>query len=187
MQIDCQGEPHVAGWRRVVVIVDELETSRMALQSAVDVARRHQARLTIISAAPRPWATVALSGMCPRRLEAEAKECAATIVRRLAASVPADVPCTTMVHCGRMTKATFGVLWHPGYDLVFFAVRPSGAVGGGTSLRRAVRLMRRASVDCVFVSSASLAPAGEGASSLAAEDSSEFGLPSGALTYAPVI
>ena len=153
MQIDRQREPRIAGWRRMVVVVDDPETSLRAIQSAVAAARRHQARLTIISVAPRPWATVAFSGMCPRRLEAETTECAATMVRRLAATVPADVPCTTVVRRGRMIKEVLAALAGCDHDLVFFALRPGGALGGGTSLRKAARLMRRASVDCVFLSS----------------------------------
>lgn len=174
MQIDCQQGRRAGGWWQIAVLIDDLETAAAALRSAVAASRLHRARLTIISVAPRPWATVALTGMCPRRLEAEAAEHAATMVRRLAATVPADVPCTTVVCRGRAAKAIRGLLKARHYDLAFLAPRPGRALGGGISRRKAVRLMRMSSVDFVLQSSSS--PISDRASLLAPEQESGLGL-----------
>lgn len=156
MRIDNGGVRRTEGWRQIAVVVDESQASLVALQSAVAASRRHHARLTMISVAPRPWVTVAMTGNCPRRLEAEATEQAAVTVRRLAATLPADVPCTTVVRCGRVVHETLDVLRRHGCDLVFFAQRSGWAL---VRNRKAVRLMRKSGVDFVLMSSASAMPA----------------------------
>jgi len=172
----CQQDGRVAGWRRIVVIVDDPETSLMTLQKAVAAARCHRARLTIVSVTPRPWPTVVVAGMSPRRLEAEATEHVAAMVRRLAETVPADVPCTTIVRCGRAAKELLAILSEQPCDLVFFAWR-RGRVGGSAACWKAVRLMRMARIDFVLLEFPSLAPVRSGDSSHVFDEDFRFGLP----------
>jgi hypothetical protein len=155
VRIDNRSVRRAEGWRRIAVVVDESQASIVALQSAVAASRHHHARLTIISIAPRPWMTVAMTGMCPRRLEAEATAQAAMTVRRPAATLPADVPCTTVVRCGRVVKETLDVLRRHDCDLVFFAHRLGCAL---VRNRKAVRVMRKSGVDFVLMSSSSPMP-----------------------------
>ncbi|MFZ0384142.1 MAG: universal stress protein [Solirubrobacteraceae bacterium] len=153
-----QPDGRAVGWRRIVVIIDDPETSVMTLQHAVAAARRQRARLTIVSVTPRPWPTVVIAGMCPRRLEAEAMERLATRVRRLAETVPADVLCTTIVRCGRAFKEILAILTEHPYDLVFFAPGLGCGFVGPVARWKAVRLMRMARIDCVLLVSPSAAP-----------------------------
>jgi hypothetical protein len=147
----CQRERPVTGWQRIVVIIDDPETSAITLQNAIAAARRHRARLTIISVTPRPWPTVVMTVMCPRRLEAEAMAHVATKVRRLAETVPADIPCTTIVRCGRARKEILAILTEHPYDLVFFATRLGCGFGGPAGRWKTVRLMRTARIDFVLL------------------------------------
>ena len=178
MRIDNGGVSRAEGWRQIAVVVDESQASLAALQSAVAASRRHHARLTMISVAPRPWVTVAMTGNCPRRLEAEATAQAALTVRRLAATLPADVPCTTVVRCGRVVHETLEVLRRHGCDLVFFAQRPGCAL---VRNRKAVRLLRKSGVDFVLMSSAPAMPARPSTAPVRLGYDDEPGLPSWSL------
>jgi nucleotide-binding universal stress UspA family protein len=140
------------GSRRIAVVVDDSEASRLALQNAVAAARRRHAWLTIISVVPRAWSTVATMGVSPQRLEAEATEYVVSTVRGLAATAAADVPCTTIVRRGRATKEILGVLSEHQYELVFLAISPGGGLAGSVGRRGAVRLMRKAPTDIVLLS-----------------------------------
>jgi hypothetical protein len=170
----CQRERRGTGWQRIVVIIDDPETSAMTLQNAIAAARRHRARLTIISVTPRPWPTVAMTGMCPRRLEAEAMAHVATKVRRLAETVPADIPCTTIVRCGRARKEILAILTEHPYDLVFFA--PRLGCGFGAGRWKAVRLMRTARIDFVLLDFPSAATVHSSDSSHVFDQDSGLGL-----------
>jgi nucleotide-binding universal stress UspA family protein len=177
VQSDCQAERRATGWRQVAVVVDNSEASLVALQSAVAASRRYHARLTMISVAPRPWATVGLTGMCPRRLEAEATAQAAATVRRLAATLPADVPCTTVVRCGRVVKVIPQILREHCCNLVFVALGPGRALGGRRGRWNAVRLMRSPDVDFVLLNLSPPTPARTSSGLLAAEGDGELCLP----------
>jgi nucleotide-binding universal stress UspA family protein len=174
---ECQPEQQIAGWRRIVVIIDDPETSLRTLQTAVSVARRHRARLTIVSVTPRPWPTVAMAGTCPWRLEAEAMEHVGTMVRRLTETVPVDVPCTTIVRCGRAFRELLAILTERPYDLVFFAPRQARGFGGPVGRRKVVRLMRMARIDFVLLDFPSPAPVRSNDGLRVLDEDSRLGLP----------
>jgi nucleotide-binding universal stress UspA family protein len=148
------------GWRQIAVIVDDSDSSRGALQTAVAVSRQHRARLTLIAMAARPWPTAGLAETYPYCLEADATEDAAALVRGLAATVPSDIPCTTVVRCGNVITEVVGVVREHRCDLVLAALQPARLLGGGIDRRRARRLMRRASVDVILIGATAAAPAG---------------------------
>jgi hypothetical protein len=181
---DCQQERRVAGWRRIAVILDDPETSLMALQSAIGAARHHRARLTIISVVPRPWPTVVMAGMSRASLQAEAMQQVATMVRRLTETVPADVPCTAIIRCGRVCKEILAILTEHPCDLVFFAPHRGHGFLGPAGCRKAVRLMRMAQIDFVVLDLASGAPARVSDISHAFAEDSDRGLPVWALAEA---
>jgi nucleotide-binding universal stress UspA family protein len=168
--MDCERERGAEGWRQIAVVVEDPEMALMALQNAVAVSRRHGARLTIISVTPRPWPMMGLAGICPLRLEAEATAYAAAVVRRLAATLPPDVPCTTVVRSGRAAREIVAILRERCCDLVFFAPRPGGGLWW-SGYRKTARVMRTSGIDCVHLGLSSTTPAETGSRVIAANAS----------------
>lgn len=128
-------------WRHIAVAVDSSAESARALQEAVAAARRQHARLTIICVSPRPWSCAGMAGVSPVCLQSDLLQAAADLVRRLADTVPPDLPCTTYARCGWVAGEILQVLRAERADALFIA-SPRGVlrdVGARWTLRRLTR------------------------------------------------
>jgi hypothetical protein len=159
VRIDSGWEGREDGWRQIAVVVDDSPACVAALRRAVAECRVHRSRLTLVAVAPRPWPTVGLSGVCPYRLADEAMASAASLVRGLAGSLPADIGCTTVVRCGWVINEVLGVVRECHCDLVLFAPTPGRALRRLVGRRRVARLRRVVAVGVIAPDSGALAPA----------------------------
>lgn len=147
--MDPEG-PATRSWRHIVVAVNSSAESAQALREAVAAARSAHARLTLICVAPRPWPCVAFAGISPAALQCDLTREAADVARRLAATIPRDLPCTTYARSGASVREILKVLRTERADALFIAA-PHGALGGPCGRWALRRLLRRASVDVVSV------------------------------------
>jgi hypothetical protein len=112
-------------WRHVAILVDSGQESLLALQQVTAVAYDQRTRLTLIAILPAPVPTVALAGICPLRLERDNMAEASRTVRQLAATLPADLPCTTYARCGHTAQQLGPILQKEQIDVVFIWPRPA--------------------------------------------------------------
>jgi nucleotide-binding universal stress UspA family protein len=137
-------------WRRIAVAVDDCDTSLRTLQEAAEVARREHARLTVIFIVPAPWPFVALAGVSPVRLREEVIADGERRLRRMVASLPADVSCTTLVRCGCATAQILKLVREDCHDAVFVALGRGSSLRGALVRRAALWRCRRTAVDVVL-------------------------------------
>lgn len=131
------------GWHQIAIVIDDSVSSLIALEQTAEVARQRHARLTIIYLVSDslPWA--AMADICPRQLRRELLDDAARNLRRMVATVPLDVPCTTVVRCGNVTTELVKVLRQHPCDVVFLGLGRRGILGA-IAHRAASWLARRA-------------------------------------------
>jgi nucleotide-binding universal stress UspA family protein len=85
---------------RILVWLTGPEETQAALERAIQRAHRRPARLWLVYVVPRVPPFVAFGAMSPLQLEPEALATAEKILRRAAATVPADIPLTTRAVVG---------------------------------------------------------------------------------------
>jgi nucleotide-binding universal stress UspA family protein len=137
-------------WRHIAVAVDSCAEAQWALIEAIAAARRQRARLTIIAVAPNPWPCAGMGGIALAPLTADPIGAASDLVRRLAATVPSDLPCTTYARCGRSAGEILEILRTERADVLFIA-SPHGVLGGLGRRWLLRRLVRDARADVIAV------------------------------------
>jgi nucleotide-binding universal stress UspA family protein len=110
--VACDGSPHACG----------------ALADAIELARAHRARLTLIAVVPAPALWMAGAGELPVDLGgADAPEQEyQSILGRAAATVPADVPVTTLLKRGPAAAAILAAARESRQDLIVMGSRGRG-------------------------------------------------------------
>jgi nucleotide-binding universal stress UspA family protein len=116
-------------FRSILVAVDGSRAAARALEDAIDLARGHGARLTLISvAAPLRW-RLASPYVAVYPDEDELERQAQSIVDRAEALVPEGVPVSTVVRRGAAAKAILERVEAGEHDLVMMGSRGLGAAG----------------------------------------------------------
>jgi nucleotide-binding universal stress UspA family protein len=117
-------------FRSILVAVDGSEPAAHALQEAIDLARGEGARLTLISvAAPPRWLGSPGPYVAPVPLEDEFERRAQQVVEEAEASVPEDVPVSTVVRSGPAAQAILDRVEAGGHDLIVMGSRGLGSAG----------------------------------------------------------
>ena len=123
-------------YRSILVAVDGSQAAARALEQAVELARSHGGRLTLISVVPRirryGWPL-----FVPYPSEAELARQARAIAERAEALVPPDVPVCAIVRNGPAAKAILDRAEQGEHDLIVLGSRglppAASAVLGGVS------------------------------------------------------
>jgi nucleotide-binding universal stress UspA family protein len=117
-------------FRNILVSIDGSAHSERALTEAIDLATAHRARLTILTAVPKPapWPCVPATVVVPppprEELEREAQE----IMRAAVAAVPESVPVTTIVTHRPVRAALLEQIERGHHDLLVVGSRGRGAI-----------------------------------------------------------
>jgi nucleotide-binding universal stress UspA family protein len=114
-------------FRSILVAVDGSPAAAEALEQAVDVARAHGARLTLLTVASPPRWRPAGPLVPPYPTDAELEEEARAIVERAEERVPDDVPHATVVRTGPAAREILERVACAGHDLVVLGSRGHGA------------------------------------------------------------
>ena len=125
--------------RRIAVVLDDSEASRVALFKAAYMARAQRATLSILRVVPPPWPTMALAGVCPDELMRDTIALAAQELRETVEQLPPDISCSMCVRAGRASAEVLRLVRAGGYDVLFVA-----RSGRRSFSRRAVRMSLRA-------------------------------------------
>jgi nucleotide-binding universal stress UspA family protein len=112
-------------FRDVLVVVDATDDAREALSQAIDLAQRERSRLTLTTVERRLPACAYLGAAAALPLvipaaEAEARE----VMCEALASVPADVPVTTVIATPPIRQALMTEIGRGDHDLVVMGAGP---------------------------------------------------------------
>jgi len=118
-------------FRNILVCVDGTTHSDRALTEAIDLASAGNARLTILTAIPRPstWACSPLTLPTIQSLAPALERDADAALRRAAARVPDSVPVTLILTKAPIREALDRQLRTGEHDLLVMGSRGRGAVG----------------------------------------------------------
>jgi nucleotide-binding universal stress UspA family protein len=125
-------------FRNILVAIDQSPTAQRALSEAADLAEALNARLTLICVAPEVPGYATRAGVDVRRLEEEAEAETAELLRAGAASLPNELPVTTVLKHGHAGEEIVKQIKAGEHDLVVlgsrglgrFASNVVGSVGG---------------------------------------------------------
>jgi nucleotide-binding universal stress UspA family protein len=114
-------------FRNILVAVDGSAQSARALEEAVDLARRMDGQLTLITVGTRPpvWPSAYQAIVSDAELQEEAHH----VVERAAAELPDDVSAATVARVGRASDEIVTQARKGGYDLIVMGARGRGAAG----------------------------------------------------------
>jgi nucleotide-binding universal stress UspA family protein len=116
--------------RSILVAVDGSRSAEAALEKAIELARRHGARLTLIAvAAPLRCRIAVPPYVVPFVADDELAGDARRIVELAEAGVPADVRVSTVVRCGPAAREILARAAIAGHDLVVVGSRGRGRLG----------------------------------------------------------
>jgi nucleotide-binding universal stress UspA family protein len=115
----------------VLVALDGSPSSRKALDEAVDLVRRSNAKLTVITVKPSTAATVPFAGITPEKMSDELTTWADGIQRDAIASLPDDVIAHRVQRRGHAGPEIVKEIERGGYDLVVVGTRGRGRAQEG--------------------------------------------------------
>jgi len=113
-------------YRNILVAIDGSPAAATALDEAIDLARRHGARLVLISvAAPLRW-RLSAPPYVPYPSDDDLERAARDVVKRAKALVPADIPVCSVVRSGPAAAAIVARAEEGEHDLVVVGSRGLG-------------------------------------------------------------
>jgi nucleotide-binding universal stress UspA family protein len=117
-------------FHNILVSVDGSDHAEQALTEAIDLAAASRARLTILTAVPRPssWAFAGASAGAAERLVVELEHESQKILRYAADRIPAEIPVTTILTHEPVRSALLERIRDAGHDLVIMGSRGRGAL-----------------------------------------------------------
>jgi nucleotide-binding universal stress UspA family protein len=115
-------------FRNILVALDQSPTAQRALREARDLADALNARLTIISVAPQIPAFAFRAGIDVAALEREAEAETDKLLREAVASLPEDLPVTTVLKRGHAGEEIVRQIEAGDHDLVAMGSRGLGRV-----------------------------------------------------------
>jgi len=117
-------------FRNILVAVDGSHHSDRALAEAIDIATLSRARLTIVTAVPRPpgWTTTPAVAAFAGQLAADLERQYAEILHRASDCVPDSIPVTTIFAHDPIRTALTDQLSSGKYDLLVMGSRGRGAI-----------------------------------------------------------
>ena len=115
---------------RILVAVDDTPAAAFALRHVVPYALDQGSRLTLLTVVPDPPGVVAAAGMSPQRVAEEMEAEADTHLRQVAATLPQDLPVTTVLRHGDPAEEILRLVRERPVDLICMGARGRGRVTG---------------------------------------------------------
>ena len=120
------GELH---YRNLLVAIDGSRSAELALRGAVTVARRDNARVTLLCVAPDVVAEASRwPSLAPIPDQRDADTVADKILRDAVARIPEDIPVTTLVRHGKPGPEIVAAAKDHPYDAILLGARGVGRV-----------------------------------------------------------
>ncbi len=116
-------------FRNILVSVDGSQCSKRALAEAIDIAVANRARLTILTAIPRPpgWICTPMTACASEQLAVDLERESKEILQKAVDSVPDDLPVTKILTHDPIRDALLQRAETGNYDLVVMGSRGRGA------------------------------------------------------------
>ena len=115
---------------RILVAIDETPAAAFALRHVVPYALDQNSRLTLVSVATNPPSFAAAAGVSPQQLADQIEREAARHLREVAASLPENLPVTTLLRHGDPAEEILALLDEQPFDLLCMGARGRGRVTG---------------------------------------------------------
>jgi nucleotide-binding universal stress UspA family protein len=115
----------------ILAAVDGSPASQQALEQALDIARAHNALLTLLTVAPPVSAYTARAGVNPESARAELDDWADGVLAKAAATVPDGVIAHTVRRSGHAGREIIAELKRGHYDLLVLGSRRRGVAQEG--------------------------------------------------------
>jgi nucleotide-binding universal stress UspA family protein len=115
----------------ILVAIDGSDSSRRALDQAVDVARAMNSDVTLITVAPTPSQFLTLAGVTEERMREELDKWADEVLREAAAVLPDDVNAHRIQRSGHAGPQILEELERGHYDLLVLGSRGRGRAQEG--------------------------------------------------------
>jgi nucleotide-binding universal stress UspA family protein len=116
-------------FRNILVAIDGSRHADEALMDAIDLAESEHARLSLFTAiVPPPTVAYLGAGTAAVDLAQDAEANAAAVLQRAVASVPANLPVTTVLSTEPVPRALLRQIEEGHHDLVVMGSRGRGAV-----------------------------------------------------------
>jgi nucleotide-binding universal stress UspA family protein len=117
-------------YANVLVAVDDSAAAAVTLRHVAPYALQQRSRLTLLSVVPRPPATAVWAGASPQLLAQQAEAVYAGALSRLAATLPHDLPVTTVLRHGDPASEILALLAEEPFDLLCIGARGRGRLTG---------------------------------------------------------
>lgn len=115
---------------RILVAVDDTPAAAFALRHVVPYALDQGSRLTLLTVVPDPPGSVAAAGISPQRVAEEMEAEADKHLRQVAATLPQDLPVTTVLRHGDPAEEILRLVREEPVDLICMGARGRGRVTG---------------------------------------------------------
>jgi nucleotide-binding universal stress UspA family protein len=115
----------------ILVGLDGSESSKRALDHAIDLARSGEAKLTLMAVAPPVATYVTLGGVSIETMSAELDKWAANVLDEAARAVPPEVTAERVQGSGHAGPEILKELKRGGYDLIVLGTRGRGRTQEG--------------------------------------------------------
>jgi nucleotide-binding universal stress UspA family protein len=115
-------------YARVLVAVDDSAAAAAALRHVVPYALQQRSQLTLLSVVPRPPVMAPWAGISPQGLAHGVEADFAASLRRLAATLPQDLPVTTLLRHGDPASEILALLAEEPFDLLCMGARGRGRI-----------------------------------------------------------
>jgi nucleotide-binding universal stress UspA family protein len=115
---------------RVLVALDETPAATFALRHVVPYAVDQHSRLTLLTVVPEPPRIVIAAGVSPQRMAEQMETDAAKRLKQVAASLPQELPVTTVLRHGDPAEEILAFVREQPVDLVCMGARGRGRVTG---------------------------------------------------------
>jgi nucleotide-binding universal stress UspA family protein len=115
---------------RILVAIDETPAAAFALRHVVPYALDQGSRLTLLTVVPDLPSAVAAAGISPQRIAEEMETEADTHLRQVAATLPQDLPVTTVLRHGDPAEEILRLVREEPIDLICMGARGRGRVTG---------------------------------------------------------
>ena len=115
---------------RILVAVDDTPAAAFALRHVVPYALDQGSRLTLLTVVPDPPRAVAAAGISPQGVAEQMETEAETHLRQVAATLPQDLPVTTVLRHGDPAEEILRLVREEPVDLICMGARGRGRVTG---------------------------------------------------------
>jgi nucleotide-binding universal stress UspA family protein len=115
---------------RILLALDETTAAEFALRHVVPYAVDQGSHLTLLTVVPNPPGSVAATGVSPQALADQMESGAAAHLREVAATLPQELPVTTVLRHGDPAEEILALLGEQPFDLLCMGARGRGRVTG---------------------------------------------------------